>query len=291
LEYQSLDPATGRLYVARMGAGQLVVVDTRTRKVVGTVGDLPTVTGVLVVPELDRVYAAVAGAHEVAVIDAETLTVLARLGTIDFPDGLAYAPQVGQVYVSDESGGGELVIDADSNTVVTMIDIGGEAGNTQYDAESGCVLVAVQTRNQLVAIDPRRDAVVGRYPMTEECKGPHGFTLDTVARHAFVSCEDSAVLLDVDLTTMQVSATYPVGDGPDVVAFDPGWKRLYVASESGTVSVFDERNGALEPVGAYEAPHAHSVAVDPATHLVYLPLENVDGRSVLRIMSATQPAN
>jgi DNA-binding beta-propeller fold protein YncE len=290
-DYQSLDPTTGRLYLAHMDAGQVVVFDTRTRKVVGTVGDLPTVTGVLVVPEVGRVYAAVAGNHQVAAIAMDSLTVVARVGTIGFPDGLAYAPQAQQVYVSDESGGGELVIDAATNAVVTTIDIGGEAGNTQYDTGSGCIVVAVQSRNELVAIDPRRDEVVGRYPLTDDCQTPHGFTLDAAARRAFVSCEDNATLLVVDLTTMRVTGTFPVGDGPDVLDFDAGWQRLYVASESGTVSVFDEGNGTLTPTGEYKAPHAHSVAVDPATHLVYLPLENVDGRPVLRIMAAPAPAD
>jgi hypothetical protein len=40
----------------------------------------------------------------------------------------------------------------------------------------------------------------------------------------------------------------------------------------------------------YKAPHAHSVAVDPATHRVYLPLENVDGKPVLRILAPAGPA-
>jgi hypothetical protein len=31
-------------------------------------------------------------------------------------------------------------------------------------------------------------------------------------------------------------------------------------------------------------PHAHTVAVDPKTHLVYFPLENIDGHPILRIM-------
>ena len=35
-------------------------------------------------------------------------------------------------------------------------------------------------------------------------------------------------------------------------------------------------------------PHAHTVCVDPATHLVYLPLENLDGHPVLRIMEPGQ---
>lgn len=119
----------------------------------------------------------------------------------------------------------------------------------------------------------------------------HGFLIDEPGRLAFVSCEGDAKLLVIDLRTMRTIATHRVGDDPDVLAFDPGLGRLYVACESGVVSVFDARDGVLEAVGEYRAPHAHSVAVDPATHRVYLPLENVGGRPVLRIMRpVTEPA-
>ncbi|HMG27461.1 MAG TPA: YncE family protein, partial [Acidimicrobiia bacterium] len=33
--------------------------------------------------------------------------------------------------------------------------------------------------------------------------------------------------------------------------------------------------------------HAHSVAVDPATHRVYFPLQDVGGHPMLRVMRAT----
>ena len=285
-DYQSLDETTGRLVIAHMGADQVVVVDTATQQVVGTIGDVDTPTGVLAVPELGRIFAAAAGSGDIAVIDAERLDVIAHTGQIGFPDGLDYAPAVKQVFVSDESGGGELVIDATTNAVVTTIDIGGEAGNTHYDPGSGCILVAVQSQNQLAVIDPTTDRLVGRYDLDADCQTPHGFLIDAPRRQAFVTCEDSATLLIVDLRTMGVTATYPVGDGPDVLAFDPGWRRLYVASESGIVSIFDERGPELRPVGAYRAPHAHSVAVDPRTHRVYLPLENMDGQPVLRILES-----
>jgi DNA-binding beta-propeller fold protein YncE len=101
-----------------------------------------------------------------------------------------------------------------------------------------------------------------------------------------VTCEGSAKLLVVDLATAQVIGTQDVGDGPDVLAFDPGLHLLYVASESGVVSIFEEHGSELRSVGEYVAPHAHTVAVDPATHLVYLPLESVDGKPVLRIMKS-----
>lgn len=159
------------------------------------------------------------------------------------------------------------------------IPLGGEAGNTHYDDVSHCIVVAIQTRNELVAIDPATDRVVARY--TVPCEHPHGFLIDEPRRLAFVSCEGDARLLVVDLRTMRTIATHHVGDDPDVLAFDPGLGRLYVACESGVVSVFDERDRVLIAVGDYRAPHAHSVAVDPATHRVYLPLDNVGGRPAL----------
>jgi hypothetical protein len=69
-----------------------------------------------------------------------------------------------------------------------------------------------------------------------------------------------------------------------VLAFDAGIGRLYVASEAGTVSVFQVHGRELVPLGELRMPHAHTVAVDPGTHLVYFPLEDVDGEPVLRIM-------
>jgi DNA-binding beta-propeller fold protein YncE len=92
----------------------------------------------------------------------------------------------------------------------------------------------------------------------------------------------------VDLQTMKVLSTYQVGEDPDVLAYDPGLKRLYVSAESGTVTIFQNNRKSLTLLGSFEMPHAHTVSVDPKTHLVYFPLENIDGHPVLRIM---QPAN
>ena len=283
-DYQSFDPTKSQLYIAHMGDDELVVVDTSKQSVVGTVSDLPSVTGVLAVPALHRVYASVSGDHNVAVIDDRSLQVVARIGKIGFPDGLAYAPQSSKIFVSDESGGGELVLDAHTDTVATTIDLGGEAGNTQYDTGSGCVLVAVHDPAQLVVLDPTTDSVAGHIDLGSDCVAPHGFQIDAVARLAFVTCEKNARLLVLNLRTTQVTDTHSVGKDPDVVAWDAGLGRLYVASESGTVAIFQEHGETLQPVDELTIPYAHSVAVDPDTHLVYLPLENIDGHPVLRVM-------
>ncbi len=236
-DYQSLDTSQGRLYIAHMNADQLVVFDTKKREVVANLDGFRRVHGVWAVPDLGRVYASVTGEHKVAAVDMKTLQTLARVGPINYPDGIAYAPGPQRIFVSDEHGNVDAVIDTKTNSLLASIPLGGGAGNTVYDSGSGYILVAVHEKNELVAIDPATMRIIGRYPMTG-VQSPHGIALDVSERLAFVVGEENHMLAVVDLTTMKVLATHPVGEDPDVLAFDPGLKRLYVSAESGNVFVF-----------------------------------------------------
>ena len=140
----------------------------------------------------------------------------------------------------------------------------------------------MQTRNEIVAIDPVSEKVVQRYELPGS-DHPHGFTIDEPGRLAFVSCEGNAALIVLDLRTMKPVQQLKVADDPDVLAWDPGWHRLYVAAESGVISAFWLDGTTLKPLGEIRAPHAHTVSLDPRTHRVYSPLENVNGKPVLRI--------
>jgi DNA-binding beta-propeller fold protein YncE len=144
-------------------------------------------------------------------------------------------------------------------------------------------LVAVHEKNELVAIDPIKLEIVGRYPL-RGLKEPHGIALDVVNRLAFIAGAGNHMSAVIDLTNMKTLGTHPVGDDPDVLAFDPGLKQLYVSAESGDVWVYRENGRDLVAVGIFSMTHAHTVCVDPKTHLVYFPLENVGGHPVLRIM-------
>jgi len=286
-DYQSFDPTTGHLWIAHMGAGEVLAVDVRTRQVVARIPNMPGVTGVHAVPTLHRVFAALSSSHEVAVLDAQTGRVVERIPGGGFPDGLAYAPDMHKLFVSDEYGRQELVIDVPSGTARPPIAMGGEVGNTQYDSVSGRIWVAVQTRNELAAIDPMTDSVVARVPVPG-VERPHGFLVDAEHRLAYVTGEGKGQLAVLDLRTMRVLGTYAVGEDPDVLAMDPGRHHLLVAAESGVIAAFEARGDSLVALPWYRAPHAHSVAVDPVTHQVYVPLEEVGGRPVLRILTLEQ---
>src|SRR3989449_10098434 len=132
-DYQSLEPASGRLFISHMGAGQLVVFDVRAGRVIGNLDGFPTVTGVLAAPAEHRAYASATGAHAVIVVDDSTLGIVARVPGPRFPDGIAYAPEERRGFVSGETGGRGLVVDARTNSFLTQNEAGREGGKTQED--------------------------------------------------------------------------------------------------------------------------------------------------------------
>ena len=270
-DYTSIDPATRTLWISHMDADQLLAFDLVHRRIRRTIA-APGVHGVIAVPQLGRVYASATNEHEVLTLDARTGRVLAHAPAGSYPDGLAYVPTVRHVFVSDESGGIEAVLSAAGRRIAT-VQLGGEAGNVQFDAVTGHVLADVQSRGDIAVIDPRTNRIVKRIRVPG-CVNDHGLLIDSVHRVAFVACDGNATLHTLNLRTLSFTGAFTVGGSPDVLAFDPGLRRLYVSSESGVVSVFAEHGSTARALGtAFLATEAHTVAVDPKTHLVYFPLQ------------------
>jgi DNA-binding beta-propeller fold protein YncE len=142
----------------------------------------------------------------------------------------------------------------------------------------------VQNRDQLAEIDPASLKVVRRCPLPG-CSSSHSIAIDPGERAAYVGCQQNALLVRLDLRSGRITGSGSVGIGVDVLALDSGRHRLYAGSESGVVSVYDVANHALtREAQAFLALHAHVLAVDPATHRVYFPLQDVDGRPTMRVM-------
>jgi DNA-binding beta-propeller fold protein YncE len=271
-DYAGFDPGTGWLWISHMDGDRLLAFDTGSREIVKTVA-APGVHGVIAVPALGRVYASATNVRQVLTIDSRTGRIVNRAPAGEYPEGLAYDPVERHVFVSDESGGVETVLDAAGNRIAT-IPLGGSAGNVQYDAGSGEVMVDVQTRDEVAVIDPKTNRIVRRVHVPG-CVDDHGLYIDSPRRLAFVTCDGNATLLTLDLRSMVFTGVFGVGGSPDVLAFDSSLRRLYVAAESGTVAVFAETARSARRLGlSFLADEAHTVAVDSRTHLVYFPLQS-----------------
>jgi DNA-binding beta-propeller fold protein YncE len=136
----------------------------------------------------------------------------------------------------------------------------------------------------LVEIEPTKDAVVQRIHL-HGAAGNHGLRIEPTLRLAFIACEGNGKLLVLDLRTKQVTSTFDVSGSPDVLAYDQALGMLYVATESGVVHLFKVEAARVGKVG--EVPvgaNAHTVAVDPVNHEVFLPLKMAGKPRVLRVM-------
>ena len=134
------------------------------------------------------------------------------------------------------------------------------------------MIVAVQGRNDLAVIDPAALTVVQRVALPG-CQHPHGLSVDGPDRLVFVACDQNATLLTIDQTKWTVTAADPVGEDPDVLAYDAAAHRLYVAAESGILTTLDLRDHTVAVTGSGRvADGAHVVAVDPTTHRSYYPV-------------------
>lgn len=284
-DYLTIDAGDHYLLSAHLGAGQTYVIDLRTNKVVATVKDTPGAEGVEYVPELKKFYTSNAGDNTIGVVDLRQMKVIKKLPTKRKPDGSAYATSFHKLYVSDERGKAEAIVDVTKDEIVKTLHFDSETGMPQYDPVARKVYVNLQDQNILAVIDPTTDEVIGRYPVGR-CKGNHGMALDPEHHRAFLSCEGNDLMTVFDLDKHQPIAYLPMAEGPDVIKFDPGLGRIYVACYSGAISVFhqDDPNH-YRKIEDFRVQHAvHSLAVDSETHRLYTPEQEENGKPVSRMV-------
>src|ERR1700675_146115 len=98
LDYASVDAGRQLLFIAHLGDGEVIAVDTDAHRLLKRIANVAQVHGVLAIPELGRVYASATGTNEVVAIDEKSLEITARMPGGTYPDGLAYSPETHKVY-------------------------------------------------------------------------------------------------------------------------------------------------------------------------------------------------
>ena len=297
-DYEALDPTSGRLYINQMGTNQVLVYDVRARRLVATLPGFPSATGITLAAQRGLAFVSTPGGifnsllghGRLRVVRLADLKTIASLPTGEFPDGSAWVAPLGRLFVSNERGGVETIIGSAPLRVLKTLPLGGEAGNSAYDPGDHRILVNVQTRRELVEIDPQALVITRRITLPPSCVHNHGLLVDDRARLAFVACDGNARLLTLTLPGLHTVQVDSVGKDPDVLALDTQRQILYAASESGVVTVFAVETGKLKLLWrGWVGFDAHSVAVDPASGLTYFPLADVDGHPLLRVMRLVTP--
>jgi len=284
-DYLLVDRDDNWLFSAHLGASQTYVIDLASNKLIATIKDTPGVEGLAYVPDERKLYTSNSGDNTVGVIDLKTFRVMRKIPTEAKPDGIAFAAPVHKIYVSDERAKALAVIDTKTDAAVTVIRFDSETGVPEYDPGSGLVYVNLQDRNELAAVDPNTDKAIARYAL-DGCVGNHGMALDASNHLAFIACQGNSRLVVFDLVGHKVLVSFPIPLGSDVVAFDPGLRRAYVACAIGSIAVFQEDDPThVRALGQFSVErNVHSLAVDPVTHRVYAPEQEENRAGVARMV-------
>lgn len=283
-DYVTTDPDDHFIVVAHMYGNETYFVDARTNQVAATVTDTPGVEGVEYVPDGKKVYTSNSGDNTIGVIDVGQKKVVKKLKTEAKPDGSTYAAPFHKLYVSDERGKAEAIVDTRSDTIVRTLHFESETGMPQYDPVAKLVYVNLQDTNRFAVIDPQDDRVVAQYPVGR-CKGNHGMALDPERHRAFLVCEENDLLAVFDLDKHEVIQDLSIPGGGDVVKYDAGLRRVYVACYSGAISVIqmDDSDHFRKLADVPAQKKVHSLAIDLETHRVYTPLQESDGAPASRL--------
>ncbi len=282
-DYLTID-SRRRLFATHLGAGLLYVVDLDSNRVIQTISDLPGIEGVEIAGDVKKAYTSDWFENKIGVVDLESLKLIKKIPTDAKPDGIAYAAPFHKLYVSDERGKAEAVVDVTKDEVIRTLHFDSETGNVRYDPVSRHILVNLQDKNTISEIDAATDKEIARHPLGE-CRGNHGMALDAEHRLAFLACEDNNLMTVFDLNSHKAMEHLAMAEGGDVVAYDPGLRRISVACYSGEISVYQEDDARhVRKLGEVAVEKkVHSLAIDVKTHKVYVPEQEAGGRPTARI--------
>jgi DNA-binding beta-propeller fold protein YncE len=271
-DHAAVHERSGRVYVAHTANDAVDVLDLAGGKHVASVGGLPAVAGALAVAAPELIVTSNRGENSVGLFAPDAGSAVTKIGVGVRPNGLALDPGRGRVlaaHVGDPAIPGSCTVsllDLAARRRLADVPVAGRTRWTVYDPVTDAFFVNI--------MDPPQIAVLGagdpfgvRRVIPIPHAGPHGLDIDVVRRRLYCAC-DAGVLLKIDADGGEILAAEAIAGVPDVVFFNSGRARLYVAiGDPGVVEMFDTtRFSRVETVRT--EPGAHTLSFDGARHLV-----------------------
>lgn len=264
-DYLAVDSVARRLYVSH--GTEVVVIDTATDKVIGTIAGTPGVHGILIAPN-GKGFITVGQENKVAAFDPKTMQVVMTIDTGANPDAIVYEPRNQEVYSLNHTGKSVTVIDADSGRVTATIPLSGIAESGAADPALGRVYVNIEDTGSVDVIDVTTHKVVANWKVAP-AEEPTGMAIDTARHRVFVGGGPSQVMLDG--ASGKVVASARICDGTDATFFDSATSMSMSSCSDGHISIIKIGPGDTMAVAQTldTKRGARTMAIDPATHRIY----------------------
>ncbi len=257
----------GRILAAHREAKTLEVIDLKTGRPLKAI-EVGHAQGVAVDSKNNKYFFGNESENSVVVVDSKTLLKIAEV-KVDGPvDAIAFDEKNGMLYAAEDDGDHLWVIDTEKAKLVGVVSIPGVPEVLSFDPETDKIYLNIKNKNTLVRIDPSTNKVDAVWP-TLPATSPHGLAIDK-KRGRVYSAGGNGKLVAIDLKTGKVISAVDILPGVDQIAYDTEKENIYGACK-GFISITKVTDDGLQEVGRIGTPKgAHTLAVDPASHDVWV---------------------
>lgn len=268
-DFIKIDPVRHRLLACHTGNGSLDVIDVADRKLIKSI-PLGAAQGVAIDDKKGVYYVSSSKPPKLVAIDANKLEVTGEIALRGPADLVALQPSSNKVFVcSDESPEIWMVRPGTRGSIIKYDLPGTGMEDLAFDDKGTALFQNIKETSELAKLDPATGKVLEEWSTLPAAK-PHGLAIIPGTGSVLIAGGGGKLVL-MSLDDGKVLASVDIAPKVDQIAYDPGTHRVYGASGTGVLSVANVGGGEL--VAQAPIPSAsgdHSVAVDPATHTVWI---------------------
>jgi YVTN family beta-propeller protein len=270
--------ANGQVVISRPGNNTIEIFSPVKRRVIARISQINDPRGIAVDDVANRVYVALAGSNRVAVIDSHSWQVEKLVPVEHRPEKLLWVPESKTLYATSQLDRTLSVVDTARATETNVIELNALPQDVLYDAARHMLLVSLQDRSEVAAID-RSGQIVERFKLS--ASEPTGLALDQARRRLYVAVRYAVVALNADTGAELFRIAAP--GGTSTLILDPGGNLLYAAAGDGSVLAIDLNHNLID----HELPTSvkgYGLAYDPTRKMLFMP-GGREGRSKMVILS------
>jgi DNA-binding beta-propeller fold protein YncE len=148
-----------------------------------------------------RLFVAELGNNTVGIVDLDGKQVVHRIGGLSEPQGITYVPLTDSVFVANGGDGSVRVFRGSDYAQVARIELGGDADNVRFDANSGKVFVGFGGGG-IAIVDPMKNQIIGKATLPVH---PESFQIEPSSGRLFINLPNASSIasLSADLKALQ----------------------------------------------------------------------------------------
>ncbi|MET8412326.1 hypothetical protein ABZV34_30195 [Streptomyces sp. NPDC005195] len=255
----AMSPTGDRIYAVDESGSMLVVVDTQTMSVLGTVGvgaDMEGIPGLAVGPGGRQVFVPALESGTLRLVDADRFAVTAEVKVGAGPSDVAVSPDGRRLYVARSA---QSITVVDSADMSVIREFAAEGVDRLIMSPDGEHLYASSIGGQSVLVFPTRFRPVATAGKSE------GVAMSPDGRHLFATLGEGNAVSVISTPEKRI----PVGLRPTAVVAPGDGREVYIADTvGGKVVVIDSSTDEVVNTIAFEDPF--DLAADPSGAHAYV---------------------